>query len=179
MYTTCLCKDRRVNKFSLLSCCVRTLELFYYNWLVFRASHKQICFPLFAVSTKYASISQSLNWTFEWRLFDSVSSIGNTSNEIELIIPEEKITVLRKNAVPKSSKMNIKQNNFDLTSWFVLLYFFPITVWGNNHFVGTKRKCHYISLELSYVHSLMSYQDLCQTINTYVKSKISEDQTIF
>ena len=30
-----------------------------------------------------------------------------------------------------------------------------------------------------YVHSLMSYKDLCRTINPYVKSKISEDQTIF
>ena len=30
-----------------------------------------------------------------------------------------------------------------------------------------------------YVHSLISYKDLCRTINPYVKSKISEDQTIF
>ena len=30
---------------------------------------------------------------------------------------------------------------------------------------------------VSYVHSLMSYKDLCATINPYSKSKISEDQT--
>ena len=31
---------------------------------------------------------------------------------------------------------------------------------------------------LSYVHSLMSFEDLGATINPYSKSKISEDQTI-
>ena len=35
----------------------------------------------------------------------------------------------------------------------------------------------FILFFILYVHSLMSYKDLCETINPYVKSKISEDQT--